>query len=156
MRYRNDIIERKDDILKWIKQEKTKTFIANELNCKIDTLNVYLKKMGIEYNGNKGGRHTQKPKKDRWSLNEYLEKSISIQPGKIRRKILQEGIKPYCCENCGLSTWLGNPIPLELHHIDGDKTNNTLENFQLLCPNCHALTDSYRGKNVKKKRNKEK
>jgi 5-methylcytosine-specific restriction endonuclease McrA len=69
---------------------------------------------------------------------------------------LQEGIKPYCCENCGLSTWLGNPIPLELHHIDGDKTNNTLENFQLLCPNCHALTDSYRGKNVKKKRNKEK
>jgi predicted HNH restriction endonuclease len=51
---------------------------------------------------------------------------------------------------------LGNPIPLELHHIDGDKTNNTLENFQLLCPNCHALTDSYRGKNVKKKRNKEK
>jgi len=40
---------------------------------------------------------------------------------------------------------LGGLIPLELHHRDGDRTNNSLANIELLCPNCHALTDNYRG-----------
>lgn len=84
------------------------------------------------------------------SLIEYLDQSVDIQSNKVRKKLLQEGYKDYQCERCGLSEWLGQPIPLELHHIDGDKNNNTLENFQLLCPNCHAFTDSYRGKNITK------
>jgi len=49
-----------------------------------------------------------------------------------------------------MTEWLGRPIPLELHHIDGNRDNNVLENYQLLCPNCHALTDSYRGRNSAK------
>ena len=65
-------------------------------------------------------------------------------------KLLKEGYKEHKCENCGLTEWQGQPIPLEVHHKDGNRHNNTLENFQLLCPNCHALTDSYRGKNSKK------
>ena len=51
------------------------------------------------------------------------------------------------CECCGLTEWLNQPIKLEVHHIDGDNTNNQDDNLQLLCPNCHAQTDSYRGKN---------
>lgn len=51
------------------------------------------------------------------------------------------------CQKCGNSEWLGDPIPLEIHHIDGDKLNNEEANLMLLCPNCHALTDNYRGKN---------
>ncbi|MBO4465240.1 MAG: HNH endonuclease [Bacteroidales bacterium] len=50
------------------------------------------------------------------------------------------------CENCGLSSWQGVPIPLEIHHINGNNTDNRLDNLQLLCPNCHALTDNYRGR----------
>lgn len=46
---------------------------------------------------------------------------------------------------------MGEPIPLETHHIDGIKTNNELNNLKLLCPNCHAFTDNYKGKNVKDK-----
>jgi hypothetical protein len=38
---------------------------------------------------------------------------------------------------------------LELHHKDGDRTNNILSNIELLCPNCHALTDNYRGSKKK-------
>ena len=50
------------------------------------------------------------------------------------------------CERCGLSTWLGIDIPLEIHHINGINTDNRIENLQLLCPNCHALTNNYRGR----------
>ena len=50
------------------------------------------------------------------------------------------------CENCQLTEWQGKPIPLEIHHINGINTDNRLENLQLLCPNCHALTDNYRGR----------
>lgn len=57
-------------------------------------------------------------------------------------------LRGHKCEKCGLSEWIGNSIPLEVHHIDGDNLNNVLENLQLLCPNCHALTDNYRGKNI--------
>ena len=50
------------------------------------------------------------------------------------------------CENCGLTTWLGRDVPLEIHHINGNNTDNRIENLQLLCPNCHALTSNYRGR----------
>jgi 5-methylcytosine-specific restriction endonuclease McrA len=105
--------------------------------------------MGIKYEGNQSGKGFTKHKQ-KWSLEEYLQNSASVQSNKIRHKLLDEGIKEHKCECCGLTTWLEKPIPLELHHIDGDRTNNTLENFQLLCPNCHAFTDSYRGKNSRK------
>ena len=64
---------------------------------------------------------------------------------RLKNRLLQEGIKEPQCERCGKTRWLGEPIPLELHHKDGDRTNNTLPNIELLCPNCHALTDNYRG-----------
>lgn len=52
------------------------------------------------------------------------------------------------CEKCGLETWDNQPIPLEIHHIDGDHLNNVLDNLQILCCNCHALTNNFRGKNM--------
>lgn len=57
-------------------------------------------------------------------------------------------LRGHKCESCGLSEWMGNPIPLEVHHIDGQELNSVLENLALICPNCHALTDNYRGKNI--------
>lgn len=52
------------------------------------------------------------------------------------------------CEKCQNETWDGQPIPLEVHHKDGDSLNNEMDNLELVCPNCHALTDNYRGKNI--------
>lgn len=146
---RTDILERKEEILEWIKQNRSKSFIAKELKCKQETLNKYLIKMGIEYKGNQSGKGLKK-QKSKWNLEEYLQNSSNIQTNKIRIKILEEGIKEHKCECCGLSSWLGQPIPLELHHKDGDRTHNELSNYQLLCPNCHAFTDSYRGRNSRK------
>lgn len=55
------------------------------------------------------------------------------------------------CECCGLTEWQRQKIPLQVHHLDGDRLNNEEENLQLLCPNCHALTDNYCGKNIQQK-----
>ena len=145
---RTDILESKNLILQWISEGKSKAYMSSELHCKQETLNRYLEKMGIEYNGNKAGKGIQK-KRPCLSLEEYLLESSDIQTNKVRKKILDEGLKPHKCECCGLSEWMGQPIPLEVHHKDGDRTHNELSNYELLCPNCHALTDTYRGKNIK-------
>ena len=71
------------------------------------------------------------------------------QTFKLKNRLLQEGYKERKCECCGLSEWNGLPIPLELHHIDGNRNNHKLENLKILCSNCHAQTDTFRAKNIK-------
>ena len=147
---RTDILERKDEILSWIAEGRTKSFMSEQLKCKPETLNRYLTNMGITYAGNQSGKGTHKKSGTYMPLEQYLAESVDIQTNKIRAKLIREGYKEYKCEMCGQTTWLNNPIPLEVHHIDGNRHNNTIENFQLLCSNCHALTDSYRGRNCRK------
>lgn len=53
-----------------------------------------------------------------------------------------------CCNECGIDTWHGKTIPLELDHINGKSQDNRIENLRLLCPNCHSLTDTWRGRNI--------
>ena len=90
--------------------------------------------------------------KGKLPIEEYLVKGSTISIPKLRERLLKEGLKEHKCENpkCGLSEWHNLPIPLQLHHINGDRTDNRLENLQLLCPNCHALTDNYCGRKLKK------
>ena len=147
---RTDILECKDQILQWIEEKQSKAYMSKQLHCKTTTLDRYLDIMGIKYNGNQSGKGVPKPKSTKMTLVEYLEKSKDVQTNKVRLRLLEEGYKEHKCECCGLTTWLDKPIPLELHHKDGDRTNNVIENFALLCPNCHAFTDSYRGKNSRK------
>lgn len=66
---------------------------------------------------------------------------------RLRKRILIEE-RGHTCEVCGNSGWMGQPIPLELDHIDGDSDNNASENLRLICPNCHALTPTYKGANM--------
>lgn len=82
----------------------------------------------------------------RKTLDEYLN-GYPIGSHKLRLRLISEGIFDAICSSCKLVEWLGKPIPLELDHIDGDNSNNSLENLRLLCPNCHAQTSTYRGKN---------
>ena len=63
---------------------------------------------------------------------------------KLRPRLIKEGIFEKKCYKCNLTKWLDNPIPLELEHINGDGFDYRKENLTLLCPNCHALTPTYR------------
>lgn len=83
------------------------------------------------------------------SLTEILrENSTYTNTHRLKLRLISEGLKSHACELCGNTLWLGNPIPLELHHKDGIRSNHSLSNLELLCPNCHAFTDNYRAKNA--------
>lgn len=78
---------------------------------------------------------------------DYLSNKYSIQSFKLKKRLIDENMFEHKCYRCNKNTWLDNPIPIELHHINGNSKDNSLSNLELLCPNCHALTDNYRAKN---------
>lgn len=84
-----------------------------------------------------------------------VENSSYVSSNSLRKRLLKEKIKEPKCECCGATEWLGKPIALELHHVNGIKDDLRIENLQILCPNCHAFTDNYRGKNQGKSAQKE-
>ena len=85
-------------------------------------------------------------------LEEILVKNSSTKTQRVKQLLFEYGIKEKLCEWCKLDTWRGIEISLELDHINGDNRDNELVNLRILCPNCHAQTDTYRGRNVKRKR----
>jgi len=64
----------------------------------------------------------------------------------LRLRLIGEGIKAARCERCGLTSWRGAPVPLALHHINGDRLDNRLANLELLCMNCHGQTPNFSGR----------
>ena len=85
----------------------------------------------------------------KYSLNDYIENRKPIQSYKLKKRLIENKLLKPVCSNCKNSQWLGGIIPLELDHINGDNKDNRLKNLRLLCPNCHALTSTYRGRNRK-------
>lgn len=64
-----------------------------------------------------------------------------------RRRVFEE--QQYKCNRCGIDNWLGEVLSLELEHKDGNNKNDKRENLEGLCPNCHSLTPTWRGRNKK-------
>jgi Zn finger protein HypA/HybF involved in hydrogenase expression len=150
---RTDIQERKEDILRWIEEERPKSYMCQELHCKQVTLNAHLLKMGIEYGGQQNQKGRLSPIKK--TAEEYV-RGDNVKSHILKKKLIQDGIKKCECEICGALTWQGKQLPLELHHKDGNHYNNDFDNLQILCPNCHSIQDGNSGKNIGKyaKKNK--
>jgi len=92
------------------------------------------------------GRHNPHARKR--PLEQVLVRGSAFQSNHLRKRLIAENILVARCCVCMLTDWLEQPIPLELDHLDGDRENNSLDNLRLICPNCHAMTPTYRGKNV--------
>ena len=91
--------------------------------------------------------------KPRLSLAQILTKNNTFQSFKLEKRLFKANLKRRCCEECGWNrTSADGRLPLELDHINGDSSDNRLENLRVLCPNCHSLKPTHRGRNRKNKR----
>lgn len=83
------------------------------------------------------------------TLDQFLVEGSNnyIYSSHLRRMLIKESYFEEKCHNCNLNLWMGKRIPLDLHHIDGNRYNNRLENLTILCKNCHALTENWGSKN---------
>ena len=88
-------------------------------------------------------------------LDQILVRGRYFQTFALKRRLFVAGLKSKQCEQCGWAEkTVEGYLPLELDHINGDRYDNRLENLRVLCPNCHSLTPTHRGRSGKgKKRN---
>ncbi len=76
----------------------------------------------------------------------YLQKSWDeLSVFQQRRRVLEE--QNFKCNKCDLSEWMGQPLTLEIDHKNGIHSDNTRDNVEGLCPNCHSITPTWRGRN---------
>lgn len=126
-------------------ESETAAQAAAKLGLSFSTFKRKAIKLGC-YNTNQGGKGTNKimPK---IPLEDIL---AGLQPQyntfKLKTRLFKEGLKENKCEICGINEWCGNYISCELHHIDGNPHNHLLSNLQIICPNCHSQTDTFRSK----------
>ncbi len=89
--------------------------------------------------------------KPRIELNKILIKKSYFQSHKLKKRLFKAGLKPQHCEECGWAKRSEDGrLPLELDHMNGDRHDNRIENLRILCPNCHSLQPTHRGRNIHK------
>jgi 5-methylcytosine-specific restriction endonuclease McrA len=88
--------------------------------------------------------------KKKFELSDILNgKHPQYPTSKLSKRLVENKLIEYKCNSCGIADYNNQAISLELNHIDGNRANHKLENLELLCPNCHSQTPTYRSKKLK-------
>ncbi len=143
---RKDITD--EQIIEACSSGQTMNTCAGELGMSFMTFKRRAKRLGvyIPNPGRKGmERNPEEFKKMRIPLEDIItgKHTKPYTSSRLRKRLVDAGYKQNKCEDCGIENWRGEKITLELHHKDGNHTNNKLENLAILCPNCHSLTPNH-------------
>lgn len=84
----------------------------------------------------------------RYSFDDIFCEGSTYDRKDVRNKVIKEKIIPYKCSECSISDWNGNPISLQLDHINGINNDNRVNNLRFLCPNCHSQTSTWGNRRV--------
>jgi hypothetical protein len=144
-----------EEIVKAVKESRSLSQALKTLGVRPggnqSRLRERIQRLGIDTShmvGQGWRRGSRAPLVRRVPIEQYLTPNKLIKTSVLRQRLLEDGLKERRCEGCSLETWEGRPIPLELDHINGRRHDNRLENLRVLCPNCHAQTSTYRGRNI--------
>jgi hypothetical protein len=114
-------------------------------------VNIWIRLLDLStehFTGQGWARGKRFPSRGARPLEELLvENSAAVSTSKLKARLFAAGLKENRCEACGIDSWMGQPITLALDHMNGVNNDNRLENLRILCPNCHALTDTWCGRN---------
>lgn len=114
-------------------------------------VNKRIKLLGLDishFTGKIWNKGKKIPTEPVYKLSEILVQNGNFQSFSLKRRLFKEGIKTPECEECGWSKMSSDGrVPVELDHINGDRWDNRLENLRILCPNCHSLKPTHRGRN---------
>lgn len=144
--------EYEEIVINFIKESNNINEVCKKLGIKATNTNyLRIKKIIEKYNLDISHfciDNTETKERKVYTKEDIFKENSTYQKSKLKDKLIEFGLKEWKCERCGRSEWENEKIPLETHHINGTNTDNRIENLQLLCPNCHAITDNYCGKNI--------
>ena len=118
-----------------------------------DQVKKYIKQYKLStkhFKGKAWNKGLKMPFKPYIVLEDILVKNSTYQSHKLKNRLFSVKLKKPKCEICGWAKKSPDGrLPLELDHINGDRHDNRLKNLRILCPNCHSLQITHRGKNIK-------
>ena len=157
----------KDLLMPLVKNSFSMSEVLSKLELKVSGGNhSHIKRLVQKYDIDinhflKGGAISGKNQGKRRSKAAFINEVLNLSGGKvtshgIKLKLYEFNLKEEICEACGVTNiWNGYKLSLHLDHINGEHSDNRLENLRILCPNCHSQTSTYAGKGKKSKVSKQ-